>query len=71
MTPVVRDLDGHIYFREYAGRILAGGFEPVSKPVFVDGIIPGTCVLSCIFNWGVQIIRRLYFRKSQRSRVAS
>ncbi|XP_011494502.1 PREDICTED: pyruvate dehydrogenase phosphatase regulatory subunit, mitochondrial isoform X2 [Ceratosolen solmsi marchali] len=40
MTPVVRDLDGHIYFRENGGCILAGGFEPISKPVFEDGVIP-------------------------------
>ncbi|XP_023244971.1 pyruvate dehydrogenase phosphatase regulatory subunit, mitochondrial [Copidosoma floridanum] len=40
MTPVIRDLDGHIYFRENAGRILAGGFDPVAKPVFEDGLIP-------------------------------
>ncbi|XP_051163188.1 pyruvate dehydrogenase phosphatase regulatory subunit, mitochondrial [Leptopilina boulardi] len=40
MTPVVRDLDGYIYFRENKGRILAGGFEPVAKPAFENGIIP-------------------------------
>ncbi|XP_066995066.1 pyruvate dehydrogenase phosphatase regulatory subunit, mitochondrial isoform X2 [Anabrus simplex] len=40
MTPVVRDLDGHIYFRENEGRLLAGGFEPVAKPAFEDGSIP-------------------------------
>ncbi|KAB0792639.1 hypothetical protein PPYR_14600 [Photinus pyralis] len=42
MFPVVRDLDGHIYFREYKGRLLAGGFEPVAKPAFEDGKIPGS-----------------------------
>ncbi|PSN40541.1 hypothetical protein C0J52_12258 [Blattella germanica] len=40
MTPVVRDQDGHIYFRENDGRLLAGGFEPVAKPAFEDGTIP-------------------------------
>ena len=31
-TPVVRDPDGFVYFRENEGRFLAGGFEPrVSK----------------------------------------
>ncbi|CAG9761747.1 unnamed protein product [Ceutorhynchus assimilis] len=40
MTPVVRDQDGHIYFRENNGRLLAGGFEPVAKPAFEDGKIP-------------------------------
>lgn len=41
MTPVVRDLDGHIYFRENSGRLLAGGFELIAKPAFEDGEIPG------------------------------
>ncbi|GLV45547.1 uncharacterized protein CBL_02567 [Carabus blaptoides fortunei] len=40
MTPVVRDQDGYIYFRENNGRILAGGFEPIAKPAFEDGRIP-------------------------------
>ncbi|XP_030753768.1 pyruvate dehydrogenase phosphatase regulatory subunit, mitochondrial [Sitophilus oryzae] len=40
LTPVVRDQDGHIYFRENNGRLLAGGFEPVAKPAFEDGRIP-------------------------------
>ncbi|XP_031826376.1 pyruvate dehydrogenase phosphatase regulatory subunit, mitochondrial [Nomia melanderi] len=40
MTPVIRDLDGYIYFRENNGRLLAGGFEPVAKPAFEDGTIP-------------------------------
>ncbi|KAL2723148.1 hypothetical protein V1477_019739 [Vespula maculifrons] len=40
MTPVIRDLDGYIYFRENNGCILAGGFEPVAKPAFEDGSIP-------------------------------
>lgn len=38
---VVRDLDGYIYFRENNGKLLAGGFEPVAKPAFEDGKIPG------------------------------
>ncbi|XP_012143868.1 pyruvate dehydrogenase phosphatase regulatory subunit, mitochondrial isoform X2 [Megachile rotundata] len=42
MTPVIRDLDGYIYFRENNGRLLAGGFEPIAKPVFEDGTIPET-----------------------------
>lgn len=41
MIPVIRDLDGYIYFRENDGRLLAGGFEPVAKPAFEDGMIPG------------------------------
>lgn len=38
---VVRDQDGHIYFRENNGRLLAGGFEPVAKPAYEDGKILG------------------------------
>lgn len=41
MIPVIRDLDGYIYFRENDGRLLAGGFEPIAKPAFEDGMIPG------------------------------
>lgn len=44
MTPVTRDLDGYIYFRENNGSLLAGGFEPVAKPAFEDGIIPGSYI---------------------------
>merc|ERR1719461_2027117 len=39
-TPVVRDPDGHIYFRENEGRFLAGGFEPVAKPAYLDKDLP-------------------------------
>ena len=38
---VIRDPDGHVYFREWNGGIMAGGFEPPShggKPVFHTGI---------------------------------
>ncbi|CAH1780294.1 unnamed protein product [Owenia fusiformis] len=38
MTPVIRDHDGYTYFREWSGGIMAGGFEPVAKPVFHNGI---------------------------------
>lgn len=39
-TPVVRDPDSYIYFREKGGCVLAGGFEPVAKPAFEDGSLP-------------------------------
>uniref|UniRef100_A0A0A9WV29 Pyruvate dehydrogenase phosphatase regulatory subunit, mitochondrial n=1 Tax=Lygus hesperus TaxID=30085 RepID=A0A0A9WV29_LYGHE len=42
LMPVVRDQDGHIYFREHEGYIIAGGFEPVAKPAFEDGNTPRT-----------------------------
>ena len=35
---MVRDYDGHTYFREWNGGILAGGFEPNPKPCFHKGI---------------------------------
>ncbi|XP_059055384.1 pyruvate dehydrogenase phosphatase regulatory subunit, mitochondrial isoform X4 [Achroia grisella] len=38
MTPVVRDPDGYIYLRERDGCLLAGGFEPVAKPVYEEEI---------------------------------
>lgn len=41
--PVIRDPDGHCYFREWNGGVMAGGFEPPShggKPVFHKGIPP-------------------------------
>jgi glycine cleavage system aminomethyltransferase T/glycine/D-amino acid oxidase-like deaminating enzyme len=30
--PVLRDQDGHIYFKEEVGGLVMGGFEPVAKP---------------------------------------
>ena len=38
MMPVVRDPCGHFYLREWNGGLLAGGFEPQSKPCFHDGV---------------------------------
>jgi heterotetrameric sarcosine oxidase gamma subunit len=39
--PVLRDLDGCSYFKEDAGKLLVGWFEPVAKPWAVDGIPDG------------------------------
>ena len=39
-TPVVRDPDGFVYFRENEGRFLAGGFEPRAKPAFMEAELP-------------------------------
>jgi pyruvate dehydrogenase phosphatase regulatory subunit len=47
---VVRDQDGYIYFRENKGRLLAGGFEPVAKPAFEDGRIPGKNSFANYYN---------------------
>ncbi|XP_031565803.1 pyruvate dehydrogenase phosphatase regulatory subunit, mitochondrial-like isoform X2 [Actinia tenebrosa] len=38
LLPNLRDPDGHIYFREWSGGLMIGGFEPESKPCFHDGI---------------------------------
>ena len=39
-TPVVRDPDGYVYFRENEGRFLAGGFEPRAKPAYMEDELP-------------------------------
>lgn len=44
-TPVVRDLDGHIYFREKDGHLMAGGFEVIAKPAYEDGVIPSNKII--------------------------
>ena len=36
--PVMRDPDGHIYFKEEVGGILMGGFDPWAKPWGMHGI---------------------------------
>ncbi len=38
MTPVIRDPDGYIYYKEEVGGLVMGGFEPVAKPWNVDRI---------------------------------
>lgn len=38
--PVFRDYDAHAYYKEDAGKILLGAFEPVAKPWGMDGISP-------------------------------
>ena len=37
-TPVMRDPDGLIYFKEEVGGLVMGGFEPTAKPWGLDGI---------------------------------
>ena len=39
--PVMRDADGHIYFKEEVGGLLMGGFDPWAKPWGMDGIPDG------------------------------
>jgi len=38
MMPVTRDHDGNLYFREWSGGLMAGGFEPNAISCFYDGI---------------------------------
>ena len=39
--PVLRDADGHIYFKEEVAGLLMGGFDPWAKPWGMDGIPEG------------------------------
>jgi len=39
--PVMRDADGHIYFKEEVAGLLMGGFDPWAKPWGMDGIPKG------------------------------
>jgi len=41
--PVMRDYDAHAYYKEDAGKLLLGAFEPVAKPWGMDGISPDFC----------------------------
>lgn len=36
--PVMRDPDVFVYFREFSGGLLMGGFEPDAKPIFSEGV---------------------------------
>ncbi|MDA0997957.1 MAG: FAD-binding oxidoreductase, partial [Proteobacteria bacterium] len=41
--PVYRDYDSHAYYKEDAGKMLLGAFEPVAKPWGMDGISEDFC----------------------------
>ncbi|KAL9975914.1 hypothetical protein ACROYT_G013133 [Oculina patagonica] len=41
MLPVIRDHDGQIYFREWSGGLMSGGFEKEAIPIFHEGIPKG------------------------------
>jgi len=41
--PVLRDMDGAAYYKEDAGKLLLGAFEPKAKPWAVDGIPEDFC----------------------------
>jgi len=41
--PVFRDYDAHAYYKEDAGKLLIGAFEPQAKPWGMDGIAEDFC----------------------------
>ena len=41
--PILRDTDGCAYYKEDAGKLLLGAFEPHAKPWAVEGIPPDFC----------------------------
>ena len=41
--PVLRDMDACAYYKEDAGKLLLGAFEPKAKPWGVDGIPEDFC----------------------------
>jgi 4-methylaminobutanoate oxidase (formaldehyde-forming) len=49
--PVMRDADGHIYFKEEVGGILMGGFDPWAKPWGMDGIPEGFSFATLPEDW--------------------
>lgn len=48
---VIRDYDGYFYIREKNGGYLAGGFEPVSKPIDLKEMESPTTVKPLPENW--------------------
>ncbi len=50
--PVMRDADGHIYFKEEVAGLLMGGFDPWAKPWGVDGIPKGFSFGTLPEDWG-------------------
>ena len=38
ILPVLRDYKGQIYFREWSGGLMIGGFEMEAIPIFSEGI---------------------------------
>ena len=50
--PVMRDPDGHIYFKEEVGGLLMGGFDPWAKPWGMGGIPDGFSFATLPEDWG-------------------
>ncbi|MGQ0662689.1 MAG: GcvT family protein [Pseudomonadota bacterium] len=49
--PVMRDPDGHVYFKEEVGGLLMGGFDPWAKPWGMDGIPEGFAFQTLNEDW--------------------
>ncbi|MET0850652.1 MAG: FAD-dependent oxidoreductase, partial [Candidatus Rokuibacteriota bacterium] len=49
--PVMRDADGHVYFKEEVGGLLMGGFDPWAKPWGTDGIPPDFSFATLPEDW--------------------
>lgn len=83
MMPVIRDMDAQIYIREIDGRILAGGFDRITKPAFQNVTIPCEylsddqydskfcfmCLLKCFFFFFV--ISLNIFSRSKQAKARS
>src|SRR6266849_5840275 len=50
--PVMRDGDGHVYFKEEVAGLLMGGFDPWAKPWGMDGIPEGFSFGTLPEDWG-------------------
>ena len=50
--PVMRDADGHIYFKEEVASLLMGGFDPWAKPWGMEGIPEGFSFGTLPEDWG-------------------
>src|SRR3977135_68868 len=50
--PVMRDADGHIYFKEEVAGLLMGGFDPWAKPWGMEGIPEGFSFGTLPEDWG-------------------
>jgi 4-methylaminobutanoate oxidase (formaldehyde-forming) len=49
--PVLRDPDGHVYFKEEVGGLLMGGFDPWAKPWGMEGIPEGFVFATLKEDW--------------------
>ena len=50
--PVMRDAEGHIYFKEEVAGLLMGGFDPWAKPWGMEGIPEGFSFGTLPEDWG-------------------